>query len=81
MDYTYESAGEGNNINIELPDPKKLENQYVFVSAHENARTAQYYALLMTIRAALMSDDGYNVDRVTRAVVAAFDELEGRLPC
>lgn len=61
--------------------PKKLENQYVFVSARENARTAQYYALLMTIRAALMSDDGYNVERVTRAVVAAFDELEGRLSC
>ena len=81
MDYTYESAGEGNNINIELPDPKKLENQYVFVSARENAMTAQYYALLMTIRAALMSDDGYNVERVTRAVVAAFDELEGRLSC
>ena len=35
----------------------------------------------MTIRAALMSDDGYNVERVTRAVVAAFDELEGRLSC
>ena len=81
MDYTYESAGGGNNINIELPDPKKLENQYVFVSARENARTAQYYALLITIRAALMSDDGYNVERVTRAVVAAFDELEGRLSC
>ena len=81
MDYTYESAGGGNNINIELPDPKKLENQYVFVSARENAMTAQYYALLMTIRAALMSDDGYNVERVTRAVVAAFDELEGRLSC
>lgn len=81
MDYTYESAGGGNNINIELPDPKKLENQYVYVSASENARTAQYYALLMTIRAALMSDDGYNVERVTRAVVAAFDELEGRLSC
>ena len=74
------------NDNTQLPfegndaqSSQEVTDQYIYLSARQYARASQYYALLTTLRSALMSDDGYNVERVAKAVVSAFDELEGKI--
>ena len=73
------------NDNTQLPfegndaqSSQEVTDQRIYLSARRFARASQYYALLITLRSALMSDDGYNVERVVKAVVSAFDELEGK---
>ena len=74
------------NDNTQLPfegndsqSSQEVTDQYIYLPARQYARAYQYYALLTTLRSALMSDDGYNVERVAKAVVSAFDELEGKI--
>lgn len=66
---------EGNDVQSD----KDVTGQYIYTTVRQISRASQYYALLTTLRSALMSDDGYNVERVAKAVVSAFDELEGEI--
>lgn len=57
---------------------EELDGQIITVTAAEHARAAQNRALLITLRSAIQTDT-YSVDKVVTAVVAAFDELDGRM--
>jgi len=65
-------------LNFEKTEETKMgqEEQLMVVTATEYARAAQYRALLITLRSSVDSE-GYDIERVTRNVVKAFNELEG----
>lgn len=55
---------------------KEREGQIVAVTATEFAKTAQYRALLLTLRSA-MAGERYDLEKVAAHVVSTFNELEG----
>lgn len=63
-------------ITLEESARKQWENQVIMVTAAEYARAAQYRALLITLRSAV-DGESYDLEKVARYVVKAFDELEG----
>lgn len=65
-------------LNFEKTEETKLEQeeQLMVVTATAYARSAQYRTLLITLRSAV-DGEGYDLEKVARHVVKAFDELEG----
>ena len=53
-----------------------IHEQVIYMSAAQFAKLGQYRALLMTLRSAI-NEQAYDVDRISRHIVVAFNELEG----